>query len=114
MRKVVVECERLLDAVRGNREKHEAEYEEACEHYRQQAAAAFGAKQAEANEGGLPDPRIDLKKPVHFLDQYDQAIEMLKMEQREKIELTEDEFQKLVLDEWNWSNQFERRTSSYT
>jgi len=114
MRKVVIEKQRLLDTVIANREKHVADYEEAREVYLEKAQALFEEKAAEAEGGEMVDPSIDLEKPVEFLEEYAQAIQMIEMDEREEIELTEEEFQKLVRDEWNWSRQFQRRTSSYT
>lgn len=114
MRKVTVNKEELLAEVKENREEHREEYKEACENYRIEAARLFREKADAADAGEIPDPSIDLDRPVEFLDEYDQAIRMLEMEQHDQIELTEDEFQKLVLDEWQWSSRFERHTSSYT
>jgi len=114
MRKVVIEKQQLLDTIIQNREKHVTEYEEARRVYLEKAQALFEEKAVEAGRGGMVDPSIDLDKPVEFLDEYDQAIKMIEMDERDQIELTEEEFQKLVLDEWNWSRQFQRRTSSYT
>lgn len=114
MRKVTVDKEELLAEVKENRQKHKEEYEQAVENYCKEAARRFREK-VEAAEAGHPtSTSIDLDKPIEFLDEYDQAIRMLEMEQNDQIELTESEFQKLVLDEWNWSSQFERHTSSYT
>jgi len=114
MRKVVIEKQRLLDTVVANREKHAVEYEEARSVYLDKAQALFEKKAAEAGRGEPVGPQIDLEEPVEFLEEYDQAIQMIEMDEREEIELTEEEFQKLVRDEWTWSRQFQRRTSSYT
>lgn len=112
MRKVVVDKEDLLETVRENRERHEEIYEEACEKYCEDAARLFREKVEACQSGTVVSPKIDLSKPEEYLDDYDQAIEMLEMDERDQIDLTEDEYQKLVKDEWGWSRRFQRHTSS--
>lgn len=113
MRKVVLDKQELLETVKENREKHKEVYEKACDEYRKKVAKRFRELADVADEGGLPDPSTDLNKPEEHLDDYDQSIEMLEADQRDQVTLTNEEYQKLVEDDWNWSRRFARNTSSY-
>lgn len=106
----------LLDIVRANKEKHIAEYVEAVNDYKALVIqiAAFNLKLAKTGEldqikktKGMP------QVPQSFEDSYKRAIRMLELSVEDIIEVEEDVFNQLVLDEWQWKRGFTASTMSY-
>lgn len=52
-------------------------------------------------DGGLPAP------PPCYLDDYDQALDMVESNVGNEIELDASDFARLVRDEWDWRSQFD-------
>ena len=57
--------------------------------------------------------QISLPVPRNYSDSYDKAIEMLKRERRQEIMLASEEFNKLILDEWEFSESTKMVNSMY-
>jgi len=106
----------LLGIVCENMAKHVAEFNESVEDYK-----TLSVKIAEANvkiakqnlklaEEGDMDKLIPSKgmpiKPTSYEDSYKRAIRMLELSVEEVIEVEEDIFNQLVLDEWTWKRGF--------
>ena len=139
MRKVTVNREKLLIALRENKAKHVAEYTEAVKGYKEQAtkrleAAIKKARKRLTESMGTIQKRIDtfgeeqlpdvitvlntesfaLKVPRNHEKSYEVAIRMAEMEVADVVELGQDEFQCFVLDDWDWKNEFTSINSTYT
>jgi len=139
MRKVTVNREKLLTALRENKAKHVAEYTEAVKGYKEQAtkrleAAIKKARKRLTESMGTIQKRIDtfgeeqlpdvitvlntesfaLKVPRNYEKSYEVAIRMAEMEVADVVELGQDEFQCFVLDDWDWKNEFTSINSTYT
>jgi hypothetical protein len=109
MNSVKVDRKKLLKIVTDNKEKHITDFNESVEDYK-----AAVIKLAEANlelvkTGDLekiaktkPMP----SKPVSYENNYTRAIRMLELSVEKEIDVEEDIFNQLVLDEWAWKNQF--------
>lgn len=109
MHAVKVDRKKLLKIVTDNREKHITDFNESVEDYK-----AAVVKLAEANlelvkTGDLeqiarckPMPG----KPVSYENNYTRAIRMLELSVEKEIDVEEDVFNQLVLDEWSWKNSF--------
>jgi len=116
MNSVKVDRKKLLKIVTENKEKHIIDFNESVEDYK---AAAI--KLAEANlelvkTGDLekiartkPMP----SKPVSYENNYTRAIRMLELSVDKEIDVEEDVFNQLVLDEWAWKNAFVASASLY-
>lgn len=104
----------LLDIVRANKEKHITEYAEAVIDYKQ-----LVVKVAETNSTiAKADTVVKNFKswpttPASYEDSYKRAIRMLELSIEDVIEVEEDVFNQLVLDEWGWKHQFTASTVSY-
>lgn len=105
----------LLEAVRKNRDAHKAAYEEAFADYLADLHVLL--------EKALPqirdriDPRPDivkLKAPPLHVKTYDRVISMLEHSVGTEVELTEGIYREIVLDEWDWKDEFEAISSSYS
>ena len=55
-----------------------------------------------------------LAPPRHHLDAYERAIRMAEMSQDEVVELDAGSFDRLVMDNWEWKQQFASTTAAYT
>lgn len=54
-----------------------------------------------------------LHAPTLHTDEYDTALQQLSMDVRETIEITSDDFRRLVQDEWDWMGHFAMTLDSY-
>lgn len=114
MQSVKVKKDELLAIVKENRTKHEAEFNAAQEAYKVKAKAALrGQVKNIDQEKPFTLNFKELPEPKQFLKEYDRAIGMLEMSVDEIVELEDDEYDRLVKDQWHWTNQFVAATSIY-
>lgn len=116
MHAVKVNRKELLKIVIDNKEKHIKEYNESVEDYKKAALKLAEANLELVKTGDLeqiaktkPMPG----KPVSYESNYTRAIRMLELSVEKEIEVEEDVFNQLVLDEWAWKNQFIASASLY-
>lgn len=129
MQTVLMAKDDLTHAVTANREQHQRDYEESVEGYHRaqvkEAARVMTACgiQSWKDDGtmvrvvvdGIIDEMTFRPSPLprSHDDEYQRALSMLELDQRAQIELTQDEFRNLVLDEWNWSTSFKAVSTRY-
>lgn len=116
MRSVKLNKVELLGIVRENKEKHISAYKEAVEDYLKAARKIVDYNVDRVNSGVLTE--IAMCKPMpaapkSYEDEYSRAIRMLELSVETEIDLEADIFNQLVLDEWNWKNQFAMMASTY-
>jgi hypothetical protein len=106
----------LLGIVRDNKEKHIKEFNESVEDYKSAAIKVTQANLKLAKSGDL-DQIAKIKgmpqKPVSYEKEYNRAERMLELSVEEVIEVEQDVFNQLVLDEWSWKNAFVASASLY-
>ena len=116
MRSVKVEKKKLLGIVRENKEKHVKEFEESVADYKK-AAIKVAAEHVEFAKTGDLDQIAKIRampqRPHSYEKEYDRAMRMLELSVEKEIEVEEDVFNQLVLDEWHWKNQFIASASLY-
>lgn len=121
MRPKVIKSE-LIEKMRANREQHERDYLEAAGKYRDaivselRARASKIARSADESDPGKIDdinPDVYLPVPERFTDSYDKAIAALEWHQGDQVELDQKEFERWVLNEWEWKRSFAANTQSY-
>ncbi len=108
----------LLSILRVNRDNHAMVYELAKADFydekkrvlNQALANLYMELPEEAYETSL---EVNLKKPIHFLQQYDEMIEMLEMSVDDTIELDSDAFSCYAKDRWVWSSSFLLSNAKY-
>lgn len=106
----------LLDIVRKNKEKHITDYDESVNDYK-----ALAIKVAQSNLKLAKTGELEQFKgfknmpsaPISYEDSYKRAIRMLELSVEDIIEVEEDVFNQLVLDEWQWKRGFIASTMSY-
>ena len=116
MRSVKINKKELLAIVRENKEKHVKEYNESVVDYKA-AAIKVAAEHVELAKTGelakIAKIRAMPSSPVSYEKEYDRAIRMLELSVEKEIEVEEDVFNQLVLDEWAWKHQFAATASLY-
>ena len=109
MRSVKVEKAELMKVLQDNKKKHIKEFEESVKDYKK-AALKVAKEHVELAKSGDLDQiariRAMPQRPVSYEDSYNRAIRMMEMSVDEVIELEEQIFNQLVLDEWMWKNAF--------
>lgn len=116
MNAIKMNREELLKIVRANKEKHEAAFIESvadhavamiviAEKNKKVALANLKLVKAGKHEK-LASTTGWLQAPKSFAPEYARAIRMLELSVDEVIEVEEDVFNQLVLDEWSWKQNF--------
>lgn len=116
MKSVKMNRQELLDIVRKNKETHIAEYQEAVAGYLQKVVETAKKNLKLANTGDLAQIAKTERppaQPVSFEDAYHRAIRMLELSVEDVIDVPEDTFNQLVLDEWSWKHQFSTTVGLY-
>jgi len=111
--KITVQKSELLAKVKTNRTQHKTEYDEAVAKYRAAAVVELQKQLETAQNGGEIKGHLGLIVPFENLKDYDRVIAMLEMSTAESILITESQFSKYALDEWNWQAQFKTANSTY-
>jgi hypothetical protein len=99
----------LLAIVRANKEIHISEFNESVEDYKKlvlQIASANLKLAKTANLEEFKKLKAAPSAPQSYEDSYKRAIRMLELSVEDIIEVEEDVFNQLVLDEWLWKRNF--------
>lgn len=106
----------LLIIVRENMAKHVTEYLEAVEDYKKLVLKQSLDNLDMAKTGDL-DTFSRIKsvpsRPNSYESSYRRAVRMLELSIEDVIEIEEDVFNQLVLDEWSWKHSFVASNSMY-
>ena len=104
----------VLDKLRENREEHMTIIVEAQKGYRKEAIKLFSDKLTSLKAGEKVDVSFHLPMPASYVDEFDNAIQMLEMSVDEEVELTDDEFKCYIRNKWTWQTRFLEANSSYS
>lgn len=106
----------LLGLVQANKIKHIEEFNEAVEDYKKLVLQYSAANLKLAKTASLEEFK-KIKSlpgaPVSYEASYTRAIRMLELSVDDIIEVEEDVFNQLVLDEWTWKRSFTMANSTY-
>jgi hypothetical protein len=110
---VEVQKASLVETLEENKADHIEEFEEAWEAYSEKLVNNLETMLEVAKSGRAAEVRlhINLVRPENHEVDYERAIQMLKWEVNDTVELREDEFANLVQDDWGWAQSF---ATSYT
>lgn len=106
----------LLEILRKNKETHTAEFNEAVEDYIAAAIKIAKENMTLAKSGDLDKIarfRSLPQKPISYESSYTRAIRMLELSVDTVIEVEEQVFNQLVLDEWHWKASFTTSNAIY-
>jgi hypothetical protein len=124
---VQVEKGRLLKTLHQNLGKHRVEYLTAVQGYHEKVDALI-KKLAATAAHATPDRRgpgldaihevhselMHLDRPSNHSDSYEQAIALMEWETRETVELSINDFECYVRDNWTWMTSFKNTVSNYS
>lgn len=122
MEAVNVKRDNLIAKIEANRAKHLRTYEVAIKAWRQKLADAlrkYANRISEARSKVLrgkdlpPIPAPHLPKPTKFLAEYDRVLGMLRMSVEQIVKLDASDYDRYILDKWDWSEMFANSTVSY-
>lgn len=114
MEDVTVDKLALLEAIRENRSKHRAIFEEAVAGYKDKALELLNGHIESVKSGRMTVIAVHLPVPEDHTKDYDRAIKMIEMSVGETIVLSELDFQNYVMDDWRWKQQFLTSNSHYS
>lgn len=139
-RTVTVDRQQLIETLKKNREKHQKDYQDSLDGYKEDASAEL-AKQVQIAQKKIADNEEMLKNRINNFDpneplsdaltvlssvvlklkaprdhtrSYDVAISMAEWEVSETVELTQSQFQCFVLDDWDWTAEFNAINATYS
>jgi hypothetical protein len=113
MKSVNVNKAELLRKITENREKHRSTFLEALESYRIMVIKELEKSIEDAKKGRKIRTFLSLVEPMDHTRDYDRVIALLTMAVGTAIELDERDFDRYVLDNWEWKEQFLASTMSY-
>lgn len=96
-----------------NRDEHADQFERAQVAYREAVIKVLDRRLEETKAGGKIRTYIDLREPEEHTDAYDLVLEGLDWEIADEVVLDPTEFNRLVLNRWEWSASFAANTQSY-
>lgn len=116
MNKIRVSKARLLTKLKENRDIHIKEYEEVYDEYQVDVIAKMKKLLSAAkkvNRLKEIDTRVGLNPPRSNETDYNMAIKMLEFSIDDELEITQNEFEQYVLNEWDWTRQFANSKLTY-
>lgn len=112
---VTVDKTELLGILRTNREQHVTAYAEAEAAYRALIVKEMRKRANGIDKGGeINTSFFQFKEPEEFTDDFDSAIKMLEWHQGNTLDLSREQFDKYVLNNWEWTNRWQTVVGSYT
>jgi hypothetical protein len=109
-----VDKAKLLAILRINRERHKAVFDEAVAGYKIQATKLLKEHLLRVQAGKNVRVHIVLTQPVNQTRSYDRIIGMLEMALAEEVELSEEDYQQYVMDDWSWREEFLTSNARYS
>lgn len=116
MKAIKMDRVKLLDIVRANKETHIKEFKESVDDYKKLVLSICERNSEFARTGSLEEfksIRAMPPVPVSYEDSYKRAIRMLELSVEATIDVEEDVFNQLVLDEWSWKRSFTTNSTMY-
>ena len=109
--------EEVLKALRENRETHQKIVSEAKEGYRQKAVTLLEEALVATRKDDIDPMRgwsATLPPVKDHTKVYDRAIKMFELETREVVELTQEQVGYLIMDDWDWKQDFIASNAFYS
>lgn len=114
MPKVNVNREELLTILRKNKAQHRQIFEEALEGYRAKMIKYLENMLDDVKNCKKVDHYIRLPLPEDQTAEYERAIKMFEMSVDKVVELDDESFRELVMDQWHWREKFINTNSMYS
>lgn len=124
--KVNVDRQELLSKLQANLKTHRELFAESCRGYEDTKVSRLRALQAATNTAVSNNTEVNrkavheaynafsqLQRPVDHSESYELAIEIMKWEKKDNVDLSINDFQCYVRDKWNWKEQFRNSVLNY-
>lgn len=110
---VTVRREELLATLKKNLDEHAREYMQAMEGFKVAYLKELEAMSANARTKGEFVRMVTEEEPPDHSKDYKRVIRMLEMATTAEVSITEGEFSRYVMDEWEWKEGFSAATNKY-
>jgi hypothetical protein len=104
----------LLNKLVENLKEHKIIVKEAKEGYIKKAREALTARLQQLERLEPVNLQFTLQQPMDYSEVYETCISMLQWSRDDLVTLAADEFRQLVLDEWDWQENFLTSSSLYS
>lgn len=113
---VRVDKKQLLATLRQNHEKHKQEFAAAIEGWKAEVIGKLEKLLAEARDGTCFAHSVSLHvgKPEDHSEDYVRVIKLLEYSLDQELELSTEEFNRFVLDNWQWTQAFKAAAANYS
>jgi len=110
MNEIKVNKQELIATIKDNLKKHKVDYEEALILRREKIKNIFKEEIKKIDGDKSYQTNVEFiyseLKPKNNTKSYEKALQKLEMSVDEFIELSDEDFNELVLDEWHWKREF--------
>ena len=113
MKEITVDKARLSQTLIKNRDEHQHMFDTAQVEFRAKYIEVVEMRLAAAKNGDPIKAYLSMPEPVNYTEAFDRAIAMVDWEEGDMITLSEQDFQRYVLNKWEWSPAFEANTVAY-
>lgn len=113
MQNITVDKDRLLKTLKTNRDEHRDLFLQAQGVFRQKVIEALDERLARARGGEKVELFISLREPQDYTEEFDRTISMIEWSQGDTMDLSEKDFQRYVLNKWEWAEAFASSTAQY-
>jgi hypothetical protein len=113
MKDVRVDRTALLAALETNRQQHHQLFVAAVDGYREELLRILERHIEDVRAGSAEHVSVFLQRPEDHTPDYDTVIKMLQMSLDEEITLTQGDFRRYVMDQWEWKEAWTASNSAY-
>lgn len=112
---VIIPKEKLLNTLWTNRAEHRKIVDAALVKYQEAVNKELKKMAKRARKGKrVPHNFLNfLPVPQDYTTAFDQAIQQVEWDVREEIELTREDFNRFIRNEWEWANMFAASSARY-
>jgi len=103
----------LIAKIKENKQAHIKDYTEAVEAFKIQANNQIEKAGKHLESGELNEIKLNLKVPVNKESEYDKLVIMFEWEQKDIVELSQQEFNEYILDESDFAVAARLQNSTY-
>lgn len=113
MEAITVDRLELIKTLKANRDEHREMFEEALGVYRERVVEELERHLDDAKNGRKISRSIGLVEPRDYTDEYSRVIAMLEWDKNPTVQVSEHDFGRYVLNDWEWREAFAASTGAY-
>ena len=113
MQTIEIHRDKLLPIIKANQEKHDVIYTAAVSGYWEKAEQVLNEKLAKVKSHQKIDNYLNLAYPENHSDDYARAISMIELSHQDVLDLSVQEFDSYVRNQWSWRNSFLNTNTFY-